>query len=80
MPATRNAARLGQGPRLLQPPRLRVGPDEPHEGERHASWFELFFDLVFVVAVAKLAHGLVEDAPAPGFARFAILALPVWWI
>ena len=26
-----------------------------HEDGRKASWFELFFDLVFVVAVAALA-------------------------
>ena len=34
--------------RWLAPPRLRTAADE---GERHASWLELFFDLVFVVAI-----------------------------
>lgn len=29
-------------------------------GERHASWLELFFDLVVVVAVAQLAHRLAH--------------------
>lgn len=62
---------------LLRPPRFRAG--EPSEGERHATWFELFFDLVFVVAVAELAHGLAEDASVAGFARFGLLFLPVWW-
>ncbi|WP_347701732.1 low temperature requirement protein A [Nonomuraea sp. B12E4] len=27
---------------------------------RHASWLELFFDLVVVVAVAQLAHRLEQ--------------------
>jgi low temperature requirement protein LtrA len=26
--------------------------------ERHATWLELFFDLVFVVAIAELAQAL----------------------
>jgi low temperature requirement protein LtrA len=30
--------------------------------ERHATWLELFFDLVIVVAVAQLAH-LLHDGP-----------------
>ncbi|WP_066361506.1 low temperature requirement protein A [Herbidospora mongoliensis] len=29
---------------------------EVESGERHASWLELFFDLIIVVAVAQLAH------------------------
>jgi low temperature requirement protein LtrA len=33
----------------LQPPRLRTLEDTP---ERHASWLELFFDIVVVFAVA----------------------------
>jgi hypothetical protein len=46
------------GPRLLRPPRLRTLED----GDvRHASYLELFFDLVFVVAIAQLAHELVVD-------------------
>jgi low temperature requirement protein LtrA len=39
--------------RWLQPPRLRTLAEE---GERHASWLELFFDLVFVVAITDLSH------------------------
>jgi low temperature requirement protein LtrA len=34
----------------LRPPRLRTLAEEDDENERHASWLELFFDLVFVVA------------------------------
>ena len=36
-------------PRLLRSLVLRTGNDEEH---RPATWFELFFDLIFVVAVA----------------------------
>jgi hypothetical protein len=51
----------------VTPPRLRT-----LEGtsERHASWLELFFDMVFVVAIAQLAHELVVDHSLAGFARF----------
>lgn len=60
--------------RLLRPPRLRTLED----GERHASYLELFFDLVFVVAIAQLTHELVLDHSLAGFATFAGLYLPVF--
>lgn len=58
-------------------PRLRTL--EPTEGERHASWLELFFDLVYVLAVAKVAQILVEHSDLAGFLKFAALFIPVWW-
>ena len=61
--------------RLLRPPRLRTLDDD---GERHASWLELFSDVVFVVAIAQLAHELVDDHSLRGFAVFAALFLPVF--
>jgi low temperature requirement protein LtrA len=60
--------------RLLRPPRLRTLDD----GERHASYLELFFDLVFVVAIAQLAHELVLEHSLAGYAVFAGLFLPVF--
>ena len=49
------------------------------DGPRRATWLELFFDLVFVLAIAELAH-LLHDDPSPGgFLRFAFLFVPVWW-
>jgi low temperature requirement protein LtrA len=66
--------REGEG-RLLRPPRLRSITEE---GPRHASYLELFFDLVFVVAIAQLAHELVLDHSLEGFATFAGLYLPVF--
>lgn len=49
------------------------------EGERHASWLELFFDLVFVLAVAKVAAILVNESNLHGFLKFTALFVPVWW-
>ena len=61
----------------LRPPTLRT-PAAGAGDERHASWLELFFDLVFVVAVAELAQELVRDHSLGGFAIFAGLFLPVF--
>jgi low temperature requirement protein LtrA len=67
--------RVDGSPRLLRPPRLRT----LEEGDgRRASYLELFFDLVFVVAIAQLAHELVVDHTLAGFATFAALYLPVF--
>jgi low temperature requirement protein LtrA len=60
--------------RLLRPPRLRTLGEET----RHATYLELFFDLVFVVAIAQLAHELVLDPSLHGFAVFAAVYLPVF--
>src|SRR4029453_16572631 len=50
---------------------------EPAE-ERHASWLELFFDLVIVVAVAQLAH-LLHDGPGWYEAfLFVVLFYAMW--
>jgi low temperature requirement protein LtrA len=61
----------------LEPPRLRTTAD-PGE-ERHATWFELYFDLVFVAAVGELASALARDPSAPVFARFAALFVVLAW-
>jgi len=70
------AAPARRGGRWLQPPRLRTAETETEH--RRATWLELFFDLVFVVAIAELSHQLVVDHSAGGFLRFAGLFLPVW--
>jgi low temperature requirement protein LtrA len=64
--------------RWHDPPRLRTLEGDG-EDERHATWLELFFDLVFVVAVAQLADGLAADPSARGFLIFAGLFVAVWW-
>ena len=63
--------------RWHDPPRLRTLEDAGDE--RHATWLELFFDLVFVVAIAQLADGLAEDPSLRGFLIFAGLFVAVWW-
>jgi low temperature requirement protein LtrA len=47
-------------------------------GSRHASWLELFFDLVFVLAVAQLARYLHAHLTPAGVLSFLFLLLPVW--
>lgn len=49
-------------------------------GERHATWLELFFDLVFVLAIAELARFLHDKPTLDGFLSFAFLFVPVWWL
>jgi Bacterial low temperature requirement A protein (LtrA) len=61
----------------LGPPRLRTTADANER--RHATWFELFFDLVFVAAVSQLGRALALDPSAAVFARFAALFVVVVW-
>lgn len=61
---------------LFSPPRLRSAEEERG---RRVTWFELFFDLVFVLAVAALSRNLQHDHSLSGFLGFAGLAVPVWW-
>ncbi len=61
------------------PSKLRLRPLDSNERERHASWLELFFDLVFVLAVAQIAHVLNEHSDAGGALKFLALFAPVWW-
>ena len=60
---------------LWQPPRLRVEGEE----DQRATWLELFFDLMFVVAIAELAYNLSEHVSLGGFVSFVALFIPVWW-
>jgi low temperature requirement protein LtrA len=53
----------------------RTGEPRP----RHATWFELFFDLVFVAVIIQMSHGLADDYSWTGALRFALLFLPIWW-
>ncbi|SEB79071.1 low temperature requirement protein A [Streptomyces sp. TLI_105] len=57
----------------------REAPSATSDGERHAGWLELFFDLVFVAVVAQLSHTLHGDPNARDFAVFLGLYFPPWW-
>jgi low temperature requirement protein LtrA len=50
----------------------------PDESERHASWAELFFDLIAVAGVAALAHVLVGDLTPTAIGLYAVLFLAFW--
>jgi len=47
--------------------------------ERHATWLELFYDLVFVVTVSQLSHYLFNEVSLSNFFGFLFLFIPVWW-
>jgi len=48
-----------------------------------ASILELFFDLVFVIAVSlagtNLHHALVEGKPGMGIASYLMIFFAIWW-
>ncbi|WP_210718704.1 low temperature requirement protein A [Streptomyces galbus] len=54
----------------------------PAGGARHASWLELFFDLVAVAGVAQLARLLQGEPDAHDVAVYAVLFVTFWtaWI
>src|SRR6266849_408529 len=49
-------------------------PSQP----RRASWLELFFDLIFVAAVAQVGVPLGQDYTLHGLARYALMFLLIW--
>lgn len=68
------------------PSRLRLlpmRPRDPGEDGRVASTLELFFDLVFVVAVSvasvQLHHQLTEDHVVDGLVSYAMVFFAIWW-
>ena len=56
--------------------------ERKEEKERHASWLELFQDLVFVAVVSQLSENLSHDISWTGVLSFIALFIPVWfaWI
>jgi low temperature requirement protein LtrA len=49
------------------------------EEGRKVTWLELFFDLVFVAAVAQAGTHLRDDYSPSGLLRFALLFVMIWW-
>ena len=47
--------------------------------DRRVTWMELFFDLVFVAAVAQVGTPLATDYSFQGLGRYAFLLLVIWW-
>jgi low temperature requirement protein LtrA len=62
---------------------IPMRPRDPHEQGRAASTLELFFDLVFVVAVSiasvQLHHALAEGHVGQGILDYAIVFFGIWW-
>ncbi|WP_370937545.1 low temperature requirement protein A [Amycolatopsis sp. cg13] len=58
-------------------------PRDPDEAGRAASTLELFFDLVFVVAVsiaaAQLHHALGEGHVLDGIGNYCVVFFGIWW-
>ncbi|MGS2644546.1 low temperature requirement protein A [Streptosporangium sp. LJ11] len=56
---------------------------DPHEPGRSASMLELFFDLVFVVAVSiaavQLHHALTEGHVLDGLVTYGLVFFGIWW-
>jgi low temperature requirement protein LtrA len=48
-------------------------------GEQRATFFELFFDLVYVFAVTQLSHHLLADLTWTGAAQTAFMLVAVYW-
>jgi low temperature requirement protein LtrA len=57
---------------------VRFWPALPAE-ERRVTWAELFFDLVFVAAVAQVGAPLAEHYSFAEVGRYAFLLLVIWW-
>ncbi|ADJ47432.1 hypothetical protein AMES_5607 [Amycolatopsis mediterranei S699] len=55
-----------------------AGEPEDARTERHASWTELFFDLVAVAGVAALAHVLGSEPDAAALGLYTLLFLAFW--
>src|SRR3954451_3483131 len=62
-------------PTLIAPLRLRSTGDT----HRKVTWLELFFDLIFVAAVAQVAEPLRDAYSADGLLRFTPLFMLIWW-
>ena len=64
------------------PLRRSLAPRDPHEPHRVATPLELFFDLIFVVAIASAAagwhHGLVEGHYGD-IVNFVMVFFAIWW-
>ncbi|MEM9133256.1 MAG: low temperature requirement protein A [Actinomycetota bacterium] len=59
----------------LRPPRAHGDVIE----DRTVSFLELFYDLVFVVLIAQIAHALAADVSWTGVRNFAVVFVLVWY-
>ena len=62
--------------RFIRPPRLWPANSI---NSRRVTWLELFFDLIFVAAVAQVGAPLSMDYSLTGVFRFLAFFLLIWW-
>ncbi len=62
--------------RFIRPASLRL-PDE--KIERHTTWLEIFFDLIFAVIVVQLSDRLSNNFTLTGLFQCAALLIPSMW-
>ncbi len=60
----------------LQPPRLRISEESAQE-HRHATWLELFYDLVFVYLSLRYPKLPITYISITGFFSFVFLFIPL---
>src|SRR5919106_2132632 len=68
-------APTGAPPIVPQLPIIRTLGDR----EQRATFFELFFDLVYVFAVTQLSHHLLDDISWAGAAQTAFMLIALYW-
>ena len=51
----------------------------PKASQRRVTWLELFFDVIFVAAVAQIGIPLSQDYSLPGLARYVFMFVLIWW-
>jgi low temperature requirement protein LtrA len=62
---------------IWRPPHLR--PETAGTRDHAVTWTELFYDLVFVVAVANVGRRFWEEPTGRGVIEFAALFALLWW-
>jgi len=67
--------RFGKSATWWGPPRKF----DPHFEERRISWLELFYDLVYVIAISRITHHLALHMNMEGFLQYACLFVLIFW-
>jgi len=52
---------------------------DPRFEERKISWLELFYDLVYVIAISKITHHLGAHISLAGFLEYACFFILIFW-
>ena len=57
------------------PPKQFSNPDH----DRRVSWLELFYDIVYVIAIARITHHFAAHITFSGFVEYACLFILIYW-